>query len=283
MRFREFQETTPTLSVPKGGRGPDWADLQKALTALGYKLPVHGVDGYSGPETSAAIKKFEQDNKLTIDGSPDEEMINLLNKMIAGKGIKFAKSTEADVIAGKGGVRSGPHGNIKGDTRNRALLSPAGVAHLKDPDFNRKLQKVADSLGVDKAHLIAIMKAESGMDPAAVNPQSRATGLIQFMPKTAQSLGTSVEELRNMSAVDQLDYVYRYFKMVGVRPGMDAGDLYMAVFMPAHVGKPDDTVLGQQGADGFSGKVYAQNASLDKDRDGAITIGDVKSRVARYA
>lgn len=283
MRFREFKETAPTLSVPRGSRGPDWADIQKALIALGYKLPIHGVDGYSGPETSAAIKKFEQDNKLTIDGSPDEEMINLLNKMIAGKGIKFDKSTEADVVAGKGGVRAGSHTGIKGDTRNRALMSPAGVAHLKDPDFNRKLQKVADSLGVDKAHLIAIMKAESGMDPAAVNPQSGATGLIQFMPKTAQSLGTSVEELRTMSAVDQLDYVYRYFKMVGVKPGMDAGDLYMAVFMPAHVGKPDDTVLGQQGAGGFSGKVYAQNASLDKDGDGAITIGDVKSRVARYA
>ncbi|NBP57178.1 hypothetical protein EBU71_11730, partial [bacterium] len=102
-------------------------------------------------------------------------------------------------------------------------------------------------------------------------------------PKTAERLGTSVEELRTISAVDQLDYVYRYFKMVGVKPGMDAGDLYMAVFMPKYVGHPDDTVLGQQGANGFSGKVYAQNAGLDKDRDGAITVGDVKSRVARYA
>jgi peptidoglycan hydrolase-like protein with peptidoglycan-binding domain len=284
MRFREFVEGNPTLVVPKGSRGPEWADLQKALTALGYKLPVHGVDGYGGPETSAAIKNFEKDNKLTIDGSPDEEMINLLNKMIAGKGIKFAKSTEADVVAGKGGVRAGLHKGIKGDTRNRALISPAGVAHLKDPDFNSKLQKVADSLGVDKAHLIAIMKAESGMDPAAVNPQSNATGLIQFMPKTATSLGTTVEELRTMSAVDQLDYVYRYFKMVGVKPGMDAGDLYMAVFMPKYVGAPDNTVLGQQGSsDSFSAKVYAQNSGLDKDRDGAITVSDVKSRVARYA
>lgn len=278
MRFREFVEGTPTLTVPRGSRGPEWADLQKALASLGYKLPVHGVDGYSGPETSAAIKQFEKDNKLTQDGSVDDEMIALLNKIIKDKGIKFAKSTEADVVAGQGGISSGPHGNIKGDTRTRALLSPAGVAHLKDPDFNRKLQKVADSLGVDKAHLIAIMKAESGMDPAAVNPQSGATGLIQFMPKTARALGTTTEELRTMSAVDQLDYVYRYFKMNNVRPGMDLGDLYMAVFMPAHVGKPDDYVLARQG-----GITYQQNAGLDKDRDGAITISDVKSRAARYA
>jgi peptidoglycan hydrolase-like protein with peptidoglycan-binding domain len=283
MRFREFVEGTPTLTVPTGGRGPAWADLQKALTALGYDLPVHGVDGYSGPETSAAIKKFEADNKLTQDGSPDDAMIQLMNKIIKDKGIKFSKSTEADVIAGKGGVRSGPNTRIKGDTRQRALMSPQAVAHLQDPDFNKKLQKVADSLGVDKAHLIAIMKAESGMDHTAVNRQSGATGLIQFMPKTAQALGTTTEELRNMTAVEQLDYVWRYFKMVGVKPGMDAGDLYMAVFMPKYVGYPDDTVLGSSGAEGFSGKVYAQNASLDKDRDGRITVSDVKSRVARYA
>jgi len=283
MRFDEFKPT-PTLVVPRGSKGPDWADLQKALTFLGYKLPVHGVDGYSGPETSAAIKKFKKDNNLTINDSLDDEMIKLLNKIIVDKGIKFEKSTEADVIAGKGGVRYGPHGGIRSDTRRRALSSPAGVAHLKDPDFNNKLQRVADSLGVDKAHLIAIMQAESGMDPAAVNRQSNATGLIQFMPKTAKSLGTTVEELRTMNAVDQLDYVYRYFKMVGVKPGMNAGDLYMAVFMPKHVGAPDNTVLGQQGSsDPFSAKVYAQNSGLDKDRDGAITVSDVKSRVARYA
>lgn len=288
MRFIEFVEGTPTLVVPKGSRGPEWADLQKALTSLGYKLPVHGVDGYSGPETSAAIKKFEKDNKLTIDGSPDEAMINLLNKMIAGKGIKFAKSTEADVVAGKGGVRAGSHKGIKGDTRQRALLSPAGVAHLKDPDFNSKLQKVADSLGVDKAHLIAIMKAESNMDPAAVNPYSKATGLIQFMPKTARSLGTTVRELRTMSATDQLDYVYRYYKMNGVKPGMGAGDLYMATFMPAAVGKPDDFVLGVKNGNksifGLNqGLIYAQNYSLDQNRDGLITVGDVKSKVERNA
>lgn len=283
MRFREFVEGTPTITVPRGSRGPDWADLQKALVALGYELPVHGVDGISGPETRAAIEKFETDNKLTIDGSPDDAMIQLINKIVKDKGIKFTKSTEADVKPGQGGIQAGSHSNIKGDTRTRALLSPAGVAHLKDPDFNSKLQKVADSLGVDKAHLIAIMKAESGMDPAAVNKQSGATGLIQFMPRTAESLGTTTAELRSMSAVDQLDYVYRYFKMVGVKPGMDAGDLYMAVFMPKYVGAPDNTVLGQSGASGFSGKVYAQNASLDKDRDGEITVSDVKSRVARYA
>jgi hypothetical protein len=85
-----------------------------------------------------------------------------------------------------------------------------------------------------------------------------------------------------MSAVEQLDYVYKYFKMTGVGDGK-LGDLYLAVFMPAHIGKSDDTVLGSAGASGFSGKVYAQNKGLDRNRDGVITVADVKNSVARFA
>jgi putative chitinase len=87
----------PVLSVPTGRRGPAWADLQKALVALGYKLPRHGVDGISGPETRAAIRNFEADNKLTQDGSVDDDMIQLMNKILRDKKIKFKKSTEDDV------------------------------------------------------------------------------------------------------------------------------------------------------------------------------------------
>lgn len=154
---------------------------------------------------------------------------------------------------------------------------------IQDPDFNRKVDKIASSLGVDSKDLIAIFKQESGVNPAAVNPMSGATGLIQFMPSTAQRLGTSTDELKKMTAVDQLDYVYKYFKMVGVRSGMSLGDLYMAVFMPAYVGKSEDTVLGQSGASGFSGKVYAQNKGLDRNKDGMITVADVKQSVQRFA
>lgn len=171
------------------------------------------------------------------------------------------------------------------DILNKPNPSSASIttSTIQDPDFNKKLEKIASALGVDSKHLLAIMKMESRVDPAAVNSQSGATGLIQFMPDTARSLGTSVEALRGMSAVEQLDYVYKYFKMVGVKPGMELGDLYMAVFMPKYVGADDSTVLGQDGAKGFSGKVYAQNKGLDKNKDGSITVADVKSSVQRFA
>jgi len=285
--FVDFAQSTSQIMVPRGTRGPAVADLQKALLALGYKLPKHGVDGFRGPETNDAIKQFEKDNALTQDGSPDKAMIDLINKKLKDQNISFPKSTEADVKPGQGGyqIKQGSNSRIDKDTRARAQAS---VAHLDDPNFDSKLKRVSDSLGIEKRHLIAVMKAESNMDPTAVNKDTKATGLIQFMPKTARSLGTSVEELRTMSATDQLDYVYRYYRMIGVKPGMGAGDLYMATFMPAAVGKPDDFVLGVKNGKkslfGLNqGLIYAQNSTLDKDRDGLITVGDVKSRVERYA
>ena len=153
---------------------------------------------------------------------------------------------------------------------------------IQDPDFNKKLDKVAAALGVQSKDLIAIFKQESGVNPQAVNATSGATGLIQFMPDTARRLGTTTEELKNMDGVQQLDYVYKYFKMTGVGNG-ELGDLYMAVFMPKYVGYPPETVLGANGAEGFSGKVYAQNKGLDRNKDGTITVADVKNSVARFA
>jgi hypothetical protein len=169
------------------------------------------------------------------------------------------------------------------DKPNPSSAANIDTSTIQDPDFNTKLKKIASELGVASSDLIAIMKQESGVNPKAVNKMSGATGLIQFMPATARNLGTTTDELAAMSAVEQLDYVYKYFKSVGVKSGMQLGDLYMAVFMPAHVGKPDNTVLGQYGASGFSGKVYDQNRGLDKNKDGLITIADVKTSVQRFA
>jgi hypothetical protein len=176
-----------------------------------------------------------------------------------------------------------PADDAKDDGKGGAKGSPgaatADLTTIQDPDFNTKLQKVATALGVNANDILTVMKRESRVDPKAINPKSGASGLIQFMPKTAKSLGTSVEAIRQMSAVEQLDYVYLYYKSVGVRPGMNAEDLYLATFMPAALGKPDNTVLGQKGAEGFSGQVYAQNAGIDKRGTGAITVADIKNFV----
>lgn len=94
------QPGTFSLDVPNSRRGPAVADVQKALIALGYPLPKHGVDGIRGPETVAAVKQFQQANNLTVDGDPGKETVAKLNAALAAKpeiAAKLTKSTTADV------------------------------------------------------------------------------------------------------------------------------------------------------------------------------------------
>jgi peptidoglycan hydrolase-like protein with peptidoglycan-binding domain len=256
------------VGVPTKNRGPEVADLQKALVALGFPLPKFGIDGIRGSETSGAVRDFQKANNLPTTGNPDEQTIAQINAVLATKpeiASKLTKSTDADV---KPGGRSG---------------KDIDVSAIQDPDFNRKLEKIARELGVSSKDLIAVMKLESGVKSTAQNKQSGATGLIQFMPKTAAALGTTTDELLKMTAVEQLDYVYKYFKMVGLKPGSDLQTIYMAVFMPAAMNKGPDHVLGQRGAAGFSGKVYDQNSGLDRNKDGTITVADAAQSVQRFA
>ena len=153
--------------------------------------------------------------------------------------------------------------------------------------FDKKLEQVAKNLQVSKKDLIAIMNHESGLNPAAVNPSSGATGLIQFMPATARGLGTSTAALRKMSATQQLDYVEKYYKNIRGK-AKDVGDLYMYTFLPAAVGKPNNFVIGAKGSGssvfGISqNSLYNQNKVFDKDNKGYYTVGDVKARISKFS
>lgn len=285
MRFKEFVNPNQEfrLNVPSGVKGPDIADLQKALLAFGYDLSVYGVDGIKGPETSAAVKEFQQDMNLTDNGLADKATIDKINELIKEnpelvKNLK--KSTDADV---------------KGTSSQRATakdgqgLKTSGGTNeaFKEPFFMKRLKEVAASLGVDENALIGIMKHESRLNPRAVNPMSRATGLIQFMPKTARELGTTVDDIYKMSATEQLDLVEKYYKRNGVKPGSNLGDLYMLTFMPAARNKPDNFILGNKEGGKIFGlnaaAVYAQNKVFDSDGDGIFTVGDVKNRINQFA
>lgn len=173
-----------------------------------------------------------------------------------------------------------PAGGTPSSARNASISG--NYPAFREPGFKEALEKSAANLGIDPNHLIAIMKQESKLDPQAVNKTSKATGLIQFMPDTAAKLGTSTSAIYNMSATEQMPLVEKYLKGAGVRPGMGLGDLYIAVFYPAALGKSDNHVLGAAGAKGFSGRVYSQNKGLDTNKDGVITVADVKNSISKY-
>jgi len=142
--------------------------------------------------------------------------------------------------------------------------------------FISKVQSVSDLLGINPDWLMTVMKMESGINHTAVNNNGGATGLIQFMPSTANGLGTSTSALLSMSNVDQLDYVYKYFRPYTGRLN-SVTDLYMVTFFPIGLGKPDDWVLK---SDTLSAELIAKsNTVFDLNKDLQITVGEFKTSI----
>ncbi|MGM9819565.1 MAG: transglycosylase SLT domain-containing protein [Candidatus Onthomorpha sp.] len=140
-------------------------------------------------------------------------------------------------------------------------------------EFLAKVKTICAKLLIEPDWLMAVMYKESGLNHRAVNSNGGATGLIQFMPSTAKSLGTTTAALKAMSNVEQLDYVYKYYKPYITKLN-SYPDLYLATFFPIALGKSDEWVLQSSG---LSAKTIARaNPAIDLNKDDKITVGEFK-------
>lgn len=137
--------------------------------------------------------------------------------------------------------------------------------------FKAELCRIAERNGWDPAPIATVMFLEGSKYRASTKNSIGAVGLIQFMPSTAKALGTTTNELAAMSELEQLKFVEKYFKMVGLPAGARTGDYYIATFLPGFMGKSDATVMSVAGE-----KIYDGNKGLDRNKDGVITVGDVR-------
>lgn len=149
----------------------------------------------------------------------------------------------------------------------------------------------------DANWLMACMAFETGERFTADvrNPASTATGLIQFMRDTILALthtpaqlkamtsaqkvtkgNAELKKLAAMTAEDQLNYVYKYFRdMIKARgPIRSLDDCYMAILWPAGMGKPSEYKLWVKGT-----SQYAVNAGLDKNKDSVVTKAEAAAKV----
>ena len=151
------------------------------------------------------------------------------------------------------------------------------------PVFRDRVRWIAEDLGFDPNWLMACMAFESGETFRADiknGAGSGATGLIQFMPRTAVGLETTTEALAKMTPEDQLNYVWKYFKPYDGRI-KSVDDMYMAILWPAGVGKAANYVIFR-GPDATS---YRQNRGLDTNKDGNVTkaecVAKIKEKMVR--
>ena len=141
----------------------------------------------------------------------------------------------------------------------------AGKSYGGIPVYNltmadaRALESLARKYSIPPEWLANLINHESAgtFNPAVRNPSSGATGLIQFMPSTAKGLGTTTTALSKLTFQQQLPWVEKYlFKTLKnlkaysctissvastckIRPDMREIDLYMAIFYPVSMFKPN--------------------------------------------
>ena len=150
------------------------------------------------------------------------------------------------------------------------------------------VKAVARNINCNYKDLLAVINAECGFKHHKPNKKSGAVGLIQFMPKTAKRLGTSTEELSNMSATDQLVYVEKFLKRCKKTYGfsenakLSGADLYSLVFLPARAKRNVLCSKGETNKDGKAIKFYDWNKGMDLDKDGKITKAEIAKRVDKF-
>lgn len=139
-------------------------------------------------------------------------------------------------------------------------------------EFTEKVSDISNELGIKADWLMFVMWFESKLNPQAVNPISGATGLIQFMPSTARSLGTTTDVLKRMNNVRQLDYVLAYLRPYKGKMKRWI-DVYLAVFYPKAMGNPNFVIT--------SDIVAKQNRVFDLNRDLDITVNEIETALRK--
>lgn len=148
------------------------------------------------------------------------------------------------------------------------------------PEFISGVKAIARKYRMNPNWIMALMNSETGgtFSPNQYNlAGSGAVGLIQFMPSTAATLGTSTSQLASMTNVQQLEWVDKYIGYtmgyLGISSIKDYDDLYLLIFYPVAIGKPNEW--------SFPSSVYSQNKGIDINNDGIITISDFKEWVRK--
>jgi hypothetical protein len=218
----------------RGSRGADVTNMQQRLTDAGYD--TQGVDGKWGANTQAAYDQYRAANPLPMQ---------------TGTGYSAPSGFDYNQIRG---VRNNP--NVT-------------------PEFLRQVEGVAQRVGAKPEELMGVMSLETmgTFRPSVANPDTHATGLIQFMPRTAQGLGTSIGDLSRMTPSEQLPWVEKYLSQPAYRGRVGSLEgLYSAV-LPGHIMGADEVMFRPGTA------AYNANRWLDTDHQNGISVQEAVQQV----
>jgi hypothetical protein len=155
------------------------------------------------------------------------------------------------------------------------LYPVAGIQNFTNAE-RYKLIQVSKASGANPELVAATISIETAgtFDPKIKNPTSTASGLFQWIKSTAMSVhGLTPEQIRAMNACAQLDLIRDYYKKLAPNGIKIPGDEYVAV-AGGPLGAPDSAIAYPAGSGGA-----AANTGWDVNKDGAVTVGEIRSLV----
>nr|WP_284078613.1 hypothetical protein [Acinetobacter nosocomialis] len=214
----------------------------------GVQNAKNAVQNYVNP--SEPSKATPLQNKVSSASHAVQGAIEQSVAVAAG----VAKAT---VRAVKGAVNSGTKSFSQNITSKKFTSKKA-----------KTILRVAKEIGVNPNDLAAVISFETGgtFSPSVKNPNSSATGLIQFMEGSGGTkgkyYGMSRKKFSSLSFDEQMEYVEKYFKDRGFKSSRkrDVADLYTAV-----------TGYGYK----KGSKAYELNKVWDSNGDGYIAKGEM--------
>ena len=148
-------------------------------------------------------------------------------------------------------------------------------------DFVEKVKVICTQLNtpaIGPDSLMSSMAFETGrtFSPTIKNGAGAPYyGLCQFGAAALSDQGLVISDILKMSAVEQLDVVYRFFKPYAGKL-QDLPSFYMRIIWPAAVNLPDSTVIWSKAT---RPTTYLQNKGLDLNRDGLITRAEISQTI----
>ncbi|MGC7871720.1 spore cortex-lytic enzyme [Desulfosporosinus sp. SYSU MS00001] len=161
----------------RGSSGPEVQEMQKRLAQLGYV--VGPIDGKFGSKTEAAIRNFQKDHGIKVDGLAGTKTISELKRLTgqstnaSGKAIGY-KNVDINLLA---------HA-VNGEARGEPYLGQVAVAavilnRISDPAFPKTIADIIYQPGAfssvndgqinlspTASSLRAAQEAASGVDPS---------------------------------------------------------------------------------------------------------------------
>ena len=91
-----------------GCEGEDVKELQTDLIRLGYSCGKWGVDGEFGDSTEMAVRRFQTDYDLVVDGIFDQKSYEVMMQALAENDSTPETPKQVEIVGGNCYVRSGP-------------------------------------------------------------------------------------------------------------------------------------------------------------------------------